>query len=351
MESCLTDLDIQTDSLQLDDIPLQIGPSPISTLPPEILAEIFLNFLPIYPDFPPYTGTLSPLVLCRVCRHWRAIALSTPALWKAISVALRDPDDFQIEKIELLKTWIGRSGNCPLSLSLTGPTSSPVVEQLIEAAIAHCNRWERLDVLIPFDHLHLLKGEMPLLHDLAIGPIDLRHDIDFTLPLFESAPQLRHAVLSSCFLNSTIRLPWAQLTHLEAKCLYEHECTDILRDAPSLVTCTLSVCCSDEDIVIGPTVPVHMHLSKVVLLAEDPDVRLWIVLDCLTMPALRRLQVAEPCVTLESLVAFVSRSQCSLDELRVTDATLAESAFRDALPSVGEIIMDRKITLEHWEGP
>ncbi|KAJ7209346.1 hypothetical protein B0H12DRAFT_1158026 [Mycena haematopus] len=351
--SHLEDLDAQAGSLHLEDSPLQlrVGPSPFLSLPPEIVAEIFVNFLPTYPEFPPYIGPLSPLLLCRVCRHWRAISLSTPALWKDISITVRDPDGFQTEKLELLKTWIGRSGNCPLSLHLTGPATSQDLTQFIETIVAHCDRWEHLDVLVPFDYLHLLQGEMPLLRDLTIGPIDLRHDIDFTLPLFERAPQLRNVVLTSCFLNSTIRLPWAQLTHLDAYCLYEHECTDILRDAPLLVACTLSVCCSDEDIVIGPAVPVHTHLCRVTLLAEDPDVRLWIVLDCLTLPALRRLQVAEPCVTVESLAAFVSRSQCSLDELRLTDAVLEESTFRDALPSVGEILMDRKITLIDMPAP
>ncbi|KAJ6511164.1 hypothetical protein C8R45DRAFT_966256 [Mycena sanguinolenta] len=343
----LDDLDAKAGSLQLED-PLH-QPSLFLSLPPEIVAEIFVGFLPIYPEFPPYFGTLSPLLLCQVCRHWRDIALSTPALWKNISIAVQDPDDCQSQKLELLKTWIARSGNCPLSLNLTGPSTSPVLTQFIETIVTHCNRWENLEVLIPFDSLNLLKGDMPLLRDLTFGPIDLRHDVHSALPLFEAAPALRHLTLTSCFLNATVLLPWAQLTHLDAHCLYEHECTDILRAAPLLVTCTLSVCCSDDDIVVGPAVPVHTNLAKMSLLAEDPDVRLWLVLDCLTLPALRRLQVAEPCVTLAGLAAFSERSGCVLDELKFTDATLEEEAVREALPSVGEISMDRQITLQSWD--
>ncbi|KAF7334556.1 hypothetical protein MVEN_02285500 [Mycena venus] len=348
----ILDLNARTRSLQLEDNTSEFSPAPIYSLPPEIIAEIFINFVPTYPEFPPYSGVLSPLVLGRVCRHWRAIALSTPALWSSLSLAVSDPDAVQTEKLDLLRTWLARSGNCPLSLSLTGPTTSDFFTQFIETAVAHCTRWAHLDLLIPFDSLHLLQDHpMPLLRDLTIGPTDLRHDVDFTLPLFiDNAPQLRHVVLTSCFLNATIRLPWAQLTHLDAHCLYEHECTDILRAAPVLVLCTLSVCCSDDDVVVGPAVPVHEHLRKVTLLAEDPDVRLWLVLDCLTLPALRKLQVAEPCITLESLVAFVQRSQCALEELRVTDATLSESAFRDVLSlPVDDIVLDRKITLDTWE--
>ena len=85
------------------------------------------------------------------------------------------------------------------------------------------------------------------------------------------------------------------------------------------------------------------------IVPEDPDVRLWLVLECLTLPVLRRLQVAEPCVTLAGLAAFVARSGCTLDELRFTDATLEEEAVREVLPSVGEISMDRQITLQSWD--
>ncbi|KAF7361049.1 hypothetical protein MSAN_01135500 [Mycena sanguinolenta] len=324
--SSIDDLDAKACSLQLDD-PLH-QPPPFLLLPPEIVAEIFVNFLPIYPTFPSHSGKLSPLLLCQVCRHWRDIALSTPALWKNISIDVQDPDDHQDQKLERLKTWTARSSRQSWRIAIAG---------------------EHLEVLVPFDSLHLLKGEMPLLRDLTFGPIDLRHDVHSALSLFQHAPALHHITLTSCFLNATVVLPWAQLTHLDAHCLYEHECTDILRAAPLLVTCTLSVCCSDDDIVIGPAVPVHTNLASVSLLAEDPDVRLWLVLDCLTLPALRRLQVAEPCVTLGGLAAFVARSGCVLDELTITDATLEEEAVREVLPSVGEISMDRKITLQSWD--
>jgi hypothetical protein len=167
-------------------------------------------------------------------------------------------------------------------------------------------------MLVPFDHLHLVRGEMSLLRDLTIGPTDLRSDVPSTLSLFEGAPQLRNVVLTSCFLTSTIRLPWAQLTHLEAHCLYEHECIEILRDAPFLVACTLSLCCSDEELDVDewPDVPVHMHLRTLILRANAPDedARMWLVLDCLTLPVLRTLEVMELCMTLDSLVTFVSRS-------------------------------------------
>ncbi|KAJ6504124.1 hypothetical protein C8R47DRAFT_177927 [Mycena vitilis] len=56
----------------------------IPTLPNEITSEIFLHFLPVYPRCPPLTGNLSPTCLTHICRRWREIALTTPALWRAM---------------------------------------------------------------------------------------------------------------------------------------------------------------------------------------------------------------------------------------------------------------------------
>jgi hypothetical protein len=46
-------------------------------VPTEIISEIFIQFLPIYPLCPLSTGILSPTVLTQICRKWREIALDT----------------------------------------------------------------------------------------------------------------------------------------------------------------------------------------------------------------------------------------------------------------------------------
>ncbi|KAJ7364569.1 hypothetical protein DFH08DRAFT_1073229 [Mycena albidolilacea] len=229
--------------------------SPVLTLPPETVAESFFNFLPAYPEVPLYSRFRSPLFFCRIRRHWRVIALTTPALWKAISIVVCDRDTYQTQK------------------------------------------HYRLDIYYNFPH--------------------------------------------------------RRLTHLEAHCLYEHEYIEILRDAPFLVACTLSLCCSDGELDVDewPDVPVRMHLRTLILGANTPDgdTRMWLVFDRFTLPVLRTLEVMELSMTLDSHVAFVSRSQCSLDELRVTHSTLRESAYRDLLPSVGAISLDRQNTPEFSE--
>ncbi|KAJ7507070.1 hypothetical protein B0H11DRAFT_1903066 [Mycena galericulata] len=61
---------------------------PVLTLPYEIVTDIFIQFIPAYPVPPPAIGLLSPTVLGQICRKWRGILWSSPALWRAISLSL-----------------------------------------------------------------------------------------------------------------------------------------------------------------------------------------------------------------------------------------------------------------------
>ncbi|KAJ7707230.1 hypothetical protein B0H16DRAFT_1393315, partial [Mycena metata] len=63
---------------------------PVLNLPNELVSEIFIHFLPVYPDPPPIIGRASPNVLGQVCRKWREITFQTPALWRAIALSLRN---------------------------------------------------------------------------------------------------------------------------------------------------------------------------------------------------------------------------------------------------------------------
>ncbi|KAJ7629983.1 aspartic peptidase domain-containing protein [Mycena polygramma] len=75
---------------------------PVLTLPNEITSEIFVHFLPVYPKAPPPIGPLSPHLLCQICQKWRDIALATPALWRAISLPLREEKGL-VHKLRLLE--------------------------------------------------------------------------------------------------------------------------------------------------------------------------------------------------------------------------------------------------------
>ncbi|KAJ7209347.1 hypothetical protein B0H12DRAFT_1242883 [Mycena haematopus] len=318
---------------------------PILTLPPEIVAEIFTHWLPSYPDCPPPRGIFSPLLLCQICQHWRTIALSTPMLWRAISVEPMQGDSEKklAAELDLLKTWLKRSGECPLSLSLVHArkVTHRLVPQFLRAIVAHRQRWEHVDVLMPFEHMHLIHGDMPLLCNLTFGPSNLPHGRARFPDLFHGAPELKSVILTRNFFTSIMAPPWAQLTRLEADCLYEHECIEILCEAPLLVACTFRLCAGAT--ILQPPILPHTRLRDLVLDKDDEAVRtprLWVILDCLILPALSTLQIAEPAITLQSLATFIARSQCYVEDLRIASAMLPESAYRAALPPF------RTITLE-----
>ncbi|KAJ7501684.1 hypothetical protein B0H11DRAFT_1679953, partial [Mycena galericulata] len=91
--------------------------APILGLPHEMLAEIFYNFLPIYPMCSGLVGLQSPTLLSHVCRRWRNIALSLPRLWRAIKLHIvREPHP---QQLDLLRTWLGRSGDHLLSIEIS----------------------------------------------------------------------------------------------------------------------------------------------------------------------------------------------------------------------------------------
>ncbi|KAJ7448309.1 hypothetical protein B0H11DRAFT_2081290 [Mycena galericulata] len=92
---------------------------PVLTLPNEIVAEIFLHFLPVYPDCPPVLGPRSPIALSQICRKWRETALCTPLLWRAFEVNVDAESASDCDQIlSLLGPWLERSGSCPLSIKI-----------------------------------------------------------------------------------------------------------------------------------------------------------------------------------------------------------------------------------------
>ncbi|KAJ6589391.1 hypothetical protein B0H19DRAFT_1103753 [Mycena capillaripes] len=320
---------------------------PVLTLPPEIVAEIFLNFIPTYPESASLLGSLSPVVLCQICRHWRAIALSTPTLWRAIRIDIHNSrsDKTLPAQLEFVKAWLSRSGECSLSINLSDFSNLPLGNQFLQTLLLHCSRWEHADLLVPLEHFSLLQAaDMPLLQELKIGPNDLPDTTATTVSIFDRSLRLTHVVLTEDFVPSVIRLPWAQLTHLTGLCLFEHECTEILSCTTQLVRATITVFGSSQPYSPPPNVLELPHLRHLILFVRDiaiaSGVCLWKILDNCTLPALRTLWLSGACISVESIAALLARSQCILEELHITNADLSEFEYREVLPPVGQLTLN-----------
>ncbi|KAJ7263144.1 hypothetical protein B0H12DRAFT_1103550 [Mycena haematopus] len=333
-------------SLQIQSGVIGENPYPqthmIQTLPPEILSEIFLNVLPAYPKCP---GPSSLLLLCAICRKWRAVAISTPELWRAIQIIGSNKLRKLTAQSELLQIWLSRSGSCPLSLNLSihPLTENPSIDsQLFQLAVLCSERWEHVDLFLTFEDLRILQGNMPLLRQLTFGFHQSIPSAATPANLFDCAPRLTDVVLTWNFEKWAINLPWHQLTRLHAYFLQLEECAEILRDAVNLVYCRVGICSTADPTAI-PTLPVHRHLSHLILrLADDYNSSLSLspLFNNLTTPALLTLQVYEPGITVHSLGEFISRSHCNLQELHIDEASIPESTYREAFPFVKTVVND-----------
>ncbi|KAJ7467544.1 hypothetical protein FB451DRAFT_394344 [Mycena latifolia] len=305
---------------------------PVLTLPNEIVSEIFVHFLPVYPLCPPINGLESPTLLTHICRGWREIALATPALWRAIS--LTDDQDLHI-----LESWLNRSRSLPLSLKMDTIFSS-ISEECLEKLALHAARWENAKLgLRVLSQLLTIPTTMPLLQELGLR---IRTDNGGIFPpvAYRAVPHLRSVTLWD-FSYPADFLPWAQLTSLTMANTCPADCTTVLQHTVNLVHCELAM----ENGWIRPRDVKLEHLKSLVLMKySDFSFPATQYLDTLILPALRSLGVPEDFLhpdPIGTLTSFISKSSCQLDTMRVIGAEpQSQGLYYKAFPSIPELSFD-----------
>ncbi|KAF7362461.1 hypothetical protein MVEN_00593700 [Mycena venus] len=214
--------------------------SPARKLHLDILQSIFVACLPTHRNCV-MSATEAPVLLGHICSSWRSISLSTPRLWTRLHVAqpMRGPTPMEssfeqkvVQRIEVTKTWLGRSGQCPLSISFHCPPENvqvppPVVSrtsiQFLQALIPFAARWQHIHLTTPTSSLLEVMShvdiDIPWLETVAFHHQPHSFDNELT---WESSSFgiLRGAQISSLSFPGSIfkpdRLPlaWNQLTTL-----------------------------------------------------------------------------------------------------------------------------------------
>jgi hypothetical protein len=197
----------------------------IQHIPVELLSSIFLYCLPSQ-GWPTLIRKVheAPLLLLRICRAWRHVALSTARLWSRIALTMRE----STSKSDLLlaRTWIDRAGaSCPLSIHL-GPCEHNGDHGVIATITPHCTQWENIT-----EGLDVVKRHLPRLKALIFN--QAAHGFQFT-DAFESAPQLRSLELCSGVSVSMLKIPRSQLTRCKIGARSLDECFHILELCPRL---------------------------------------------------------------------------------------------------------------------
>ncbi|TDL17642.1 hypothetical protein BD410DRAFT_831375 [Rickenella mellea] len=179
----------------------------IQSIPPEILSRIFLECLSGN-CFPPPAKSEAPLLLGRVCSHWRSIVLSTQELWTSLGLGARYPAGFDLKNdAKSVEQWRIRAGpSSRLSYSLSYPhrdSGSEVGDHeswthLMNAIIRQHQLWRRIQVVIPpsiaEQILSVISNQRaPMLEYLNINTVNIDNPLDINLP---AMPRLQKLVLN-----------------------------------------------------------------------------------------------------------------------------------------------------------
>ncbi|KAJ7608228.1 hypothetical protein FB45DRAFT_1067599 [Roridomyces roridus] len=319
---------------------------PVVTLPAEITSEIFTQFLPSEAERPSLVGPLSPSFLLQICRQWRDVALTTPALWSTMNLDV-DDSGRQDRQLHVLDCWFQRSGHCPLSISIMSwseQVPAAAVTPLAEAISAHASRIRDMEIRLPYERLGCFTNAMPLLHSVTVGPTQflsasIHVSEELQLKLFADAPSLKDVVLSNFFNPFCIALPWSQFTSLTAS-LFCNEAAEILRQSPILEICNIDVYDPRRSLPTISSIPPLSSLHSLRLVWEGEEgspgdvASLEQFFSTLALPALESLVVSEYFLGDDPVAAILARRpQGYPRRIEIYDAHTEDGVFTMAFPN------------------
>jgi hypothetical protein len=252
--------------------------SPWHLLSDDIIAEIFERCLLHYPgQRAPMSITAAPLVLLRVSRQWRAVALSTNSLWASVhfvfpSILIQGTRSEQryLARLDALRAWLSRSGSVPISISFAklrtrrdlipnwtyDDEGARAFRALLPVISQVANQLQA--VILP--ELHFYLGSKSLresdIHDMEFPVLEHLKDFTFNFqaywPNILKAPRIR--VLSIApygFENISgplTQFSWSQLTDL-----------------------TISDACSSQTLIGLLSICLELRCLDVKCAEDDPD--------------------------------------------------------------------------------
>ncbi|KZP27886.1 hypothetical protein FIBSPDRAFT_853068 [Athelia psychrophila] len=342
--------------------------SPISNLFPELLSLIFEICLSN-----DETALNPPLkhirmIMPRVSSRWRAVSHSTSKLWSDITLDLplgplriEPHSSAMFRRSELLKTWIARSAEQPLTIVLRRPDAYstdyklcdwlPAARHLISTLLPHAERWKSLTVHLPLPSLVPLferfDGALPLLETIDIH--DPGHWVGRHVPetisqaRFPNAPRLRN--VSLVCPHTTLHMgdaAWSRLTTLKlippseprSSPISTSDAAHILARCTSLESCFLGIGAQEAVEINEAAIEVMPKWTELELMMGASQCR--VLLRMLELPKLTKLAVLKDWDQ-NALVSFLGRltrleSFAMRDTFRITDTQQLEIIGR--LPKV-----------------
>lgn len=111
-----------TEPLAIADLETPVQRPLIHRLPLEILMRVFSHLLPVPTFASPewmdgFTSGYQWLIVTRICRYWRRVALACCELWSIIPVGSAHPTELflMLSKQHLISVWIGGESPPPFA--------------------------------------------------------------------------------------------------------------------------------------------------------------------------------------------------------------------------------------------
>ncbi|KAJ7810026.1 hypothetical protein B0H14DRAFT_2379374 [Mycena olivaceomarginata] len=353
--------------------------SPARRLPLDIVQEIFVACLPTHRNYV-MSASEAPVLLGRICSAWRAISFSTPRLWARIHIV--EPvgphnltHALSAQRLETARLWLGRSGQCPLSISLqsapegeVGRDASATSVQFLQTLLSFAPRWQHIQLTTPasllLEIVSRIDTEMPWLETIAFLDRQSRaiHDIEwghFNI--------LRGARLSSLLIPATIFIPerfpvhWEQLTMLTIggptwtalPTMTSEAIWHVISRCSALRRCKLMVNDNDETPMLQHPIIELPFLHTLVLRCitrEAPAVR--VLLGHLSFPKLRNFTFIGASQDSPALHDFFANSVC-MESLTIDTNIFTKPCFIETLPDLPPTIRRLMIrdTVDGWVPP
>ncbi|KAJ7725360.1 hypothetical protein B0H16DRAFT_282237 [Mycena metata] len=309
--------------------------APWRRLPVEIIAEIFLFTLERKCDPDEQDGDYwnddrtGTLLLCKICRAWRHIAITTPSLWNILSLQLKTRP-----LSDWVSTWLDRSRSFPVHLQVTWDDKAlpDVINPVISVFQSHLHHTAALSIDgLDIENTSLVGDSYPLATFSAAESTyaPLLSIVGIELPPNNSWDWIRDACRASpCLSNfnsSKFSLDWFPVTNLTRMRLFEpvtmSAVFQILEQASGLQDIHFdingpSVTCSTGKVLVMESIS-RIELTSSECLGQ--------FLDQVSFPGVAHISILQidnwPGAEFQS---FLSRSSCTVKSLSFDDVQISE---------------------------
>lgn len=323
--------------------------------PPEILGEIFTHALSD-------EAVALPSQLQRfgdVCREWRIVGLTTPALWDNVSITYSKKfkgEGSTSKWMKQIRECISRSEGLPLTLNISSGGSKyfhPITEFVVP--LGYRLRCLHISTTISniIQFLTLPSGSFNVLKEITISQPHLGSVApEHRLGVLSTTLNLRKVSIKNFCAPHRILLPWARITHITIEGITPNDYYAILR----LCSATIAECRFTD--ILSPTSrrpgpPLSLLVcQRMKVLHLDFFNRTTVLADSLlhlSLPSLNEIKVTTMFMSREiqpkTIADLISRSGCTLtimdidieaneDILRLTPSLLKLATASLAKPTL-----------------